>query len=117
MADRTDLFLKVVSQLPRWGRPKEDGQDDPVQITCDTELYYDLMIYGHDLFELVSWLEREFAVPPDLNLSRYGPNEVPLFRPLQMVRRILGLQEPRYESLKVRDIIAAINAKRWPDGT
>jgi hypothetical protein len=113
MADSTDLFLKVVSQLPRWGRPKKDG----TPITCDTELYYDLMIYGHDLFELVSWLEREFAVTPDLNLSRYGPNEVPLFRPLQMVRRILGLQEPRYESLKVRDIIAAINAKHWPDGT
>jgi hypothetical protein len=82
-------------------------------VSENTEIYADLGIYGDDIVELVWWLEKEFGVGTNVNPFRYAPRETWFF-PIRAARRFMGV-EPRYESLTVRDIIAAIEAKRWPD--
>jgi hypothetical protein len=83
-------------------------------ITEETEVYRDLGIYGDEIVHLVWWLDKEFGVKPNTNPFRYAPHEFPFFRVLRAMRRVAGT-EPQYESLKVRDIVAAIEAKHWPD--
>jgi hypothetical protein len=89
-------------------------QNRAVPITEETEVYRDLGIYGDEIVDLVWWLEREFGVKTNINPFRYAPREVAFFGILRTIRRSTGI-EPQYESLKVRDIVAAIEAKRWLD--
>jgi hypothetical protein len=109
MTKNADVFDKVVDWLSRYAAPKY--RKSP--IICDTEVYRDLKLYGDDLFELSIWLYREFGVRPTLDPGIYAPGEQPFLR--RLFRIMTGLDEPQYKSLKVRDIIAAIEAKRWPD--
>ncbi|MGO9400395.1 MAG: hypothetical protein ACLP19_21515 [Xanthobacteraceae bacterium] len=73
-----------------------------------------LEIYGDEIVDLVWWVEKEFGVKSNVNPFGYAPHEFPFSWALRTIGRITGL-EPQYKSLKVRDIVAAIEAKRWPD--
>jgi hypothetical protein len=109
MAKNADVFDRVVEWLS--GMAARKYRTSP--ITCDTEVYHDLKLYGDDLFELSMWLYREFGVRPTLDPGIYAPGEQPFLR--RLFRIMTGHDEPQYKSLKVRNIIAAIEAKRWPD--
>ncbi len=111
MTGNTGVFLKVVEYLRKTTVPK--NPDSP--ITLDTEVYYDLQVYGDDVFELVLWLNKEFGVEMNLKLEDYAPTEGGIFELRQILRRMIGKSLPQYKSLKVRDMVAAIEAKRWPD--
>ena len=103
MASAQQLFDVVIDQLPQWGNANSYKQP----ITPDTEVYSDLVIYGDVLFELVLWLNKKFGVATNLELGRYAPSETPFY----------WIQKPisprQYDSLKIQDVIAAIEARRW----
>src|SRR5437868_7589659 len=109
-SDNTEALRRVVERLSKMTAP----QNRTVPITEETEVYRDLGIYGDEIVDLVWWLEKEFGVTTNINPFRYAPREVAFLGILRAIRRIIGI-ESQYESLKVRDILAAIRAKRWPD--
>jgi hypothetical protein len=108
--DNAEVFRKVVERLYKMTAP----QYRATPITEETEIYLDLGIFGDEIVELVWWLEREFAAKTNVNPFRYAPREGALRGMLRTLRRIMGFGT-QYESLKVRDIVAVIEAKRWPD--
>ena len=110
MVDSAEVFRKVVAQLSKMTAP----QYRALPITENTEVYRDLKIYGDEIVSLVWWLEKEFGVKTNINPFKYAPHELPLVWAVLPIRKILGI-EPHYKSLKVGDILAAIEAKRWPD--
>ena len=84
-------------------------------ITEDTEVYGDLNIYGDEIVDLVWWLEKEFGVSTNIDPFIYAPRESGLISwGVHSMRKFLGAAR-EYRSLKVRDVVAAIEAKRWPD--
>lgn len=85
-------------------------------IVEDTELYRDLGIYGDEIVDLIWWLNKEFGVQTNIDPFVYAPRESPFFTLFRTIRKVLG-KETRYKSLKVADILAAIEARRWPDET
>jgi hypothetical protein len=110
MPRNSEIFPKVVEQLLKMTAP----QYRTTSISEDTEVYGDLRIYGDEIVSLVWWLEKEFGVKTNISPFKFAPRELPFAFVLRPIGKILGL-EPRYKSLKVRDILAAIEAKRWPD--
>lgn len=76
-------------------------------INYDTEIYRDLGIYGHDLFELFSWILDNFGVQVAVPNEMYSPSEIPFLRLIAFARRKLGVEE-KLTSLTVRDLIRAI---------
>ena len=109
--DDEEVFRKVVERLYKMTAP----QYRAAPITEETEIYWDLGIYGDEIVELVWWLEKEFGVSTNVNPFRYAPQEGNFVWVLRTVRKIMGFAA-QYENLKVRDIIAVIGAKRWPEG-
>lgn len=107
MHDENQTVDLVVSQLR-----VITGRTD-VSIDVDTELYGDLHIHGYDLWELAVWLHREFGVEGPFFPNKYGPPENYLRLP-KWLRRVFRLKEAQYESLTVRHVLSAIEAKRWP---
>jgi hypothetical protein len=105
-----EIFRKVTEQLLKMTAP----QYRAASISEDTEVYGDLRIYGDEIVSLVWWLEREFGVKTNINPFRFAPRELPFAFVLRLIGKALRL-EPQYGSLKVRDILAAIEAKQWPD--
>lgn len=105
-----ETFRKIAEQLERMSA----SQYRTSPITENTEVYGDLAIYGDEIVSLVWWLEKEFGVETNINPFKFAPHESPLAFILRPIRKTLGL-EPRYRSLKVRDILTAIETKRWPD--
>lgn len=83
-------------------------------MTDATEIYYDLGLYGDDLYVFLLWVGSEFGAQFRINLREYAPGEgnFPfLFRKLRERRE----RERRpYKSLTVGDILAGIEAGRWP---
>jgi hypothetical protein len=110
MADNVEIFRKVVERLSSTTAPRNRA----FPIIRDTEVYRDLGIYGDDIVDLVWWLEKEFGVKTNINPFRFAPGEAPFFAVFRAIRKLIG-RERQYESLKVRDIVAAIEVKRWPD--
>ena len=90
-------------------------QKRALPITEDTEVYRDLNIYGDEIVDLVWWLEKEFEVPPNIHPFKYAPREFPFCGIWHAIRKAIG-REPAYESLRVRDIVAAAKAGRWLRG-
>lgn len=85
-------------------------------ITPDTELYRDLGMYGDDLaFDLVLWAQREFGVAGSFRPTDYAPGEQPFRRVWKLLGKLTGEKERQYKSLTVRDVVTAIETKRWPD--
>jgi hypothetical protein len=104
----SEAFRRVEEHLRPWARGG--------QITPGTELYRDLGMYGDDLFfDVVIWADREFGVEGSFHLTKYAPAEHSYPRLRQMLRKLLGMEPPQYKGLTVRDVVAAIEAKRWPD--
>jgi hypothetical protein len=103
MANAQQSLYAVIDQLPLWGNASRYKQP----ITPDTEVFSDLGIYGDDLFELVSWLNEKFGVATNLELGRYAPSETPFY----WIQKLISPR--KYDSLRIQDIIAAIEAKRW----
>ena|ERR1700733_4821017 len=110
MPGRDPEFRKIAERLLKMTAP----QYRTASISEDTELYRDLRIYGDEIASLVWWLEKEFGVKTNINPFKFAPRELPFAFVLRPIGKILGL-EPQYRSLKVRDLLAAIEAKRWPD--
>lgn len=108
----SETFRKVVDYLSRTTIARHRA----LPIVGDTEIYGDLNVYGDDIVELIWWLDKEFGVKSTgIDPFRYAPRE-PLFFPFRRtLRRLFGIKPSQYESFKVRDIIAAIEAGRWPD--
>jgi hypothetical protein len=87
-----------------------------IVITPDTELYRDLGMYGDVLvFDLVFWVQREFGVEGDFCLTDYAPGERPFFGLFRLFAKLVGKSERPYKSFKVRDVVTAIETKRWPE--
>jgi hypothetical protein len=85
-------------------------------ITDETEIYYDLGIYGDDVYEFFVWLHDEFGVKfgkfrfkdycrPEGSLSPF------LFRSW---RERYERQHRRYKSLTVGSILSAIELGQFP---
>jgi hypothetical protein len=110
IADDAEVFRKVVGRLSKTTAP----QYRAIPITEDTEVYGDLRIYGDDLVELVWWLEKQFGVQTNIDPFKYAPGESAFFGVWRGIGSVFSIK-PKYESLKVRDVLAAIQAKRWPD--
>lgn len=110
MPDNAEVFRKIVERLYKMTAP----QYRAIPITEETEIYRDLGIYGDEIVDLVWWLEKEFGVKTNVNPFRYALREGALVGMLKMIRKFMGF-EAQYVSLKVRDILAVIEAKRWPD--
>jgi hypothetical protein len=104
----SDLQRVVIEHLKNMSSPKNRVKN----ITGDTEIYKDLGIYGDDIVNFCWWLEKEYLVEMNIDPFKYAPREMPFFQIRNAARRALG-GAPHYESLKVRDIFAAISAKRW----
>jgi hypothetical protein len=110
MVDNVEIFHEVAERLSKITAPR----NRIFSITGDTEIYRDPGIYGDEIVDLVWWLEREFGVKTNINPFKCAPHESPFFQASRAMRRLIGL-EPQYERLTVRDILAAIEAKRWSD--
>src|SRR5262249_46782579 len=109
----TDDTLRKVEGAPSKGSIARLRR---ITVTLETELYCDLGMYGDDLaFELVFWANREFGVAPNLRISDYGPSEGVFVPVARVLRKLMGRSERQYKSLKVSDVLTAIEAKRWPE--
>jgi hypothetical protein len=109
--DDASLRTKIIEHLeavrPR-GRPV-------VPISEDTELWYDLGIYGDELFDLAIWARDALGVEPNLDIKGSAPSESPFqFLWLRLGRKFrVDHARSRYPSFTVRDVIAAAKAGRW----
>jgi hypothetical protein len=110
MPDNADVFRKVAERLYKMTAPRYRANP----IIHETEIYQDPGIFGDEIVDLVWWLEREFGAKTNVNPFRYAPREGVLAEILLMIRKAMGFAV-QYESLKVRDILAVINARHWPD--
>ena len=111
MRHNAEMFNRVVTKLSETTAPKHRA----LPITEETEVFRDLEIYGDDIVVLLWWLDKEFGVKPTIDPFKYAPREIPFFGALMALKRLAGIQK-EYKSLKVRDLVAAIDAGRWPDG-
>lgn len=102
-------FRRVAEKLSKMAAPKYRG----LPIGEDTEVYADLRIYGDEMVSLIWWLQSEFGVETNIDPFKYSPREIPFSFALCPIGKLLGLEQ-RFESLRVKDILAAIDAKRWP---
>jgi hypothetical protein len=105
-----EVFRKVQTHLSRMTAP----QKRTLPIAEDTEVYRDLKIYGDEIVALVWWLEKEFGVTPNIDPFKYAPREFPFSWAWRAIGKVMG-REPTYKSLRVRDIVAAVEAGRWPE--
>ncbi len=107
-----DAFRQVENQLLKVSVARRRG----IAITLETELYRDLGMYRDDIaFDVVLWATREFGIEGQFHLTDYAPGES-LFRFLwKPLAKLMGKKEPQYKSLTVRDIVTAIETRRWPD--
>lgn len=107
-----EALRKVVAYLSR----TPNARNGSVPITLDTEIYGDLLVYGDDIVEFVWWLDREFGVKSSgINPFRYAPKEGPFLQVRSALRKVLGIRSPQFESFRIRDVVMAIEAGRWPD--
>jgi acyl carrier protein len=77
----------------------------------DDELYYDLKLSGVDLLEVVAWVANEFDVDCSrMNINQFAPGEGAEF--FRSAMEWLGMRP--YKSLRVRDLLHAIEHRQWP---
>lgn len=101
-----DAFQIVVDHLRQFSASK----DRTKPITLDTEIYRDLRVHGHDLWELALWLHAQFGVEGPFYPHRYGPPETGGY----LRRWLFGEKYDKYDTLTVRDLLGVIDAKKWP---
>jgi hypothetical protein len=99
-------FQKVTDRLAAIGSPGLAQATSP-----DTEIYYDLGIYGDVLY----WAHREFGTTFDhFKLKVYAPDEH--WMNWRRWRRESDRRKGRYRSFKVRDLVEAIERGAWRPG-
>jgi len=100
---------KIVDELRR-----RSTRTDLLQITDDTEIYYDLRLFGDDFYEFICWLNNEFGGDFRVNFGEYGPREgmPPIF--FRQWRERRERLRHRYKSLRVGDILTAVELGHWP---
>jgi hypothetical protein len=81
-------------------------------ISDTTELYYDLGLYGDDIFEFVLWAHKELGIKPPFELRKYAPSEW-ASQPIYRLIAWLAGSSRRYQSFTVRHVLAAAKAGRW----
>jgi hypothetical protein len=108
-----ETFRKVEEHLRTIISPRKRG----IPIGLETDLCRDLGIYGDDLaFDVILWAQREFGVVEgSLRFADYAPGERPFCSFWRLSGKLTAKKERTYMSLTMRDIVAAIEAKRWPD--
>ena len=110
--DDASLRIKIIEHLeavrPR-GRPV-------VPISDSTELWYDLGIYGDELFDFAIWARDALGIEPNLDIGSHAPSEGPFqFLWLRIGRMFQSdRSRSRYPSLTVLHVIGAANAGQWP---
>jgi hypothetical protein len=105
-----DIFRRVEEHLRRMLPPRKRN----MPITPETELYGDLGFYGDVLaFDVIGWASREFGIQGAFRLDDYARSEMPGF--LRPLAKLIGRNRGSYKSLKVRDLVRAIESKRWPE--
>jgi len=114
--DKEEVFRKVAERLAKMASP----QTRSFPITMDTEVYGDLGIYGDEIVDLIVWFSKEFGIAGVINPFIYAPREFPYAFPFlawfRAVKGAFGMgAKQHHKSLKVRDLIAVIEAKHWPD--
>jgi hypothetical protein len=87
-----DLSKTVIDQIVAsgWGLPRKGHSISP-----DSQIYYDLGIYGDDFFELVRWMHEDFGVQTMSVFGSYAPPEGPFRFLAPFIRKLLGRPEPR----------------------
>jgi len=102
--DKQTKREKIVTRLKQMAAPPYRH----LPITDETEIYYDLRIFGHDLYDFLVWVDNEFHVPTHIDLADHAPREgMPpiLFRSWRERRE----REKRpYKSLTVGDILRVV---------
>jgi len=58
---------------------------------------------------------REFGLKGNFHLAKYAPVEQSFRRLVGWFRQLLGVKPRQFKCLTVRDVVVAIEAKRWPD--
>jgi hypothetical protein len=114
MTESSPIVQRVIARLVAIGDPRRTRTLD---ISADTEIYYDLGIYGDVLyFDLVDWIHKEFGTTFDhFNLGAYAPGEQGFLAMIwRRRRRESDRRKGRYRSLKVRDLVEPIERKAWP---
>ena len=104
--DRDAARQEITAQLMKRAAPKYRK----LPITDDTEIYYDLRISGTDLYEFLVWIEKRFNVKFQIKFREYTPPEgwdPFFFRKWRLRRR-------PYKSLRIADVLTAIEAGHWP---
>lgn len=102
----TDLRTKLIAYLAAATARKQP-------ITDATEIYYDLGLYGDDIFEFVLWAEKELGIVAEFDMRKYCPGEIPFMRLGRALAKVFG-QERSYQSFSVGLVLAAAKAGRWP---
>lgn len=87
--------------------------DPNVMIDDFTEIYYDLGIFGDDLFEFGEWLAKVFGVEGSLIVNDFGPSDgvPPIF--FRKKRRAAEKKANKYRSLTFGDLVEAANSRVW----
>jgi hypothetical protein len=86
-----------------------DANNTDAPVDDDSELCYDLSIFGWDLWELLDWVAAEFKVDfNDMDVSKYSPSEGGFMN----LHTLFGGKR-KYRSLTVADLKAAIARGRW----
>jgi len=101
-----EIYKKVATQL----RTMTSLKAGSVSISPETEIYADLKIYGDDLFEFLIWISNEFGVQVTVAGGKYAPSEMPFFKVVEAFKKAVGGENHRYKSLKVSDVVQAIDA-------
>ena len=109
--DDVIVRAKVVSYLKRAASPARLR----VPILDDTELWYDLGIYGHDLFEFIMWAHDAFGIKPDLDIGACAPAEASFQFLHLLIGRMFGSNRSRsrFRSLTVLHVIEAAKVGQW----
>jgi hypothetical protein len=101
---RTKIIEHLEAVRPR-GHPV-------VPISDNTELWYDLGIYGDELFDFALWARDALGIEPNLALGKHAPGEAAF----PFLRRWMGPSDrsrSRYQSLTVLHVLAAAKAGCW----
>jgi len=103
--DKGEFSRQIIREIiaQGWGRPI-DGH----LVSEESEIYYDLNIYGDDFYDLVCWMHEDFGVQTMSGFKEYAPSEGPFHQLRAIGQKILGFTGPRYRSLRVADIASII---------
>jgi hypothetical protein len=64
---------------------------------------------------VVLWATREFGIKGNFHLAKYAPGEQSFHRLRGWVRQLLGMKPRQFKRPTIRDVVVAVEAKRWPD--